>query len=183
MECSQGRFDEAEPLYRRSVEIREASLGADHPLLAESLSKLGRLLNSQVRYNETGLIPSHHTSRGVDDRIFQGKLLDADIIYRQALQIRERSLGPAHPDVASSINQLAELLKSQGKYDEAEPLFVRALEIREKVLGMNHSEVATTLNNLAELQELLVSSVVNISAVRSEIRIFVVYLPTSCDFF
>jgi tetratricopeptide (TPR) repeat protein len=70
-------------------------------------------------------------------------------LYRRALVIRERVLGSDHPDVATSLNNLASLYKSQGKYDEAEPLHRRALAIREKSLGSDHPDVAASLNNLA----------------------------------
>ncbi len=43
---------------------------------------------------------------------------------------------PEHPDVAQSLNNLAELYRVQGRYAEAEPLYQRALAIREKALGM-----------------------------------------------
>ncbi|KAJ1444239.1 Tetratricopeptide repeat-domain-containing protein, partial [Pelagophyceae sp. CCMP2097] len=65
--------------------------------------------------------------------------------------IREKQLGPNHPDVATSLNNLASLLKKQGKLDAAEPLFRRSLEISEKQLGPNHPYFATSLNNLALL--------------------------------
>ncbi len=37
----------------------------------------------------------------------QGKLDEAEPLYRRALAIFEASLGPAHPDVATSLNNLA----------------------------------------------------------------------------
>ena len=67
------------------------------------------------------------------------------------LAIREKALGPEHPEVGQSLNNLAELYRAQGKYVEAEPLHRRALAIREKALGPEHPAVATNLNNLAEL--------------------------------
>jgi len=35
----------------------------------------------------------------------------------------KKALGPDHPDVATSINNLAELYDNQGRYAEAEPLY------------------------------------------------------------
>ena len=71
--------------------------------------------------------------------------------YERALEIKEKVLGPDHPDVTESLSNLAALYKSQGRYGEAKPLFTRALTIREKTLGPNHPDVTTSLNNLAEL--------------------------------
>ena len=44
-------------------------------------------------------------------------------------------LGPDHPDTATSLNNLAGLLKDQGELAAARPLFERALAIYERVLG------------------------------------------------
>jgi tetratricopeptide (TPR) repeat protein len=62
-------------------------------------------------------------------------------------------LGPDHPDVATSLNNLAALYRAQGHYEEAAPLYQRALAIRERVLGPDHPDVATSLNNLAFLYQ------------------------------
>ena len=53
----------------------------------------------------------------------------------RSLAISEKALGPAHPDVAASLNNLAALYDAQGRYAEAEPLHQRSLAILEKVFG------------------------------------------------
>ncbi len=63
--------------------------------------------------------------------------------------IYEKALGPAHPEVATSLNNLAALYAAQGRYAEAEPLYKRALAIREKALGPAHPNVADSLENYA----------------------------------
>jgi tetratricopeptide (TPR) repeat protein len=65
--------------------------------------------------------------------------------------LKQRLLGENHPDVALSLNNLANLYNSQGRYVEAEPLHLQALELRKQLLGKNHPDVAYSLNNLAEL--------------------------------
>ena len=72
-------------------------------------------------------------------------------LLQRALAISEKVLGPDHPDVATSLNNLAGLYHTQGQYADAAPLYRRALAIYEKVLGPEHPDVATSLNNLAEL--------------------------------
>ena len=69
----------------------------------------------------------------------------------RSLTLREKALGPEHPDVGVSHNNLAELYRAQGRYTEAERLYNRSLPILEKALGPEHPTVATVLNNLAEL--------------------------------
>ncbi len=43
----------------------------------------------------------------------QGKLGEAEPLYRRALDIREASLGPTHPEVAISLGSLA--VRSSGR--------------------------------------------------------------------
>ena len=80
-----------------------------------------------------------------------GKYAEAIPLAQQALEIREKVLGPDHPKVAASINNLANLYQAIGDYAKAELFFRRSLGIAEKALGPDHPSVATVLNNLAEL--------------------------------
>jgi tetratricopeptide (TPR) repeat protein len=83
----------------------------------------------------------------------QGRYEEAEPLYKQALGIRERVLGPDHPDTAGSLNNLALLYNNQGRYEEAEPLYKRALEILIKTLGKEHPNTQTCLKNLAMLSK------------------------------
>src|SRR6266540_279141 len=55
---------------------------------------------------------------------------DALPLARRALAIRERTLPPNHPDLATSLSNLGELLNRMGQYAEAEALLHHSLEIR-----------------------------------------------------
>ena len=81
----------------------------------------------------------------------RGAYFQAAPLLRDALAMREKALGPEHPNTATSLNVLAALLQAQGDFGEARPLFERALAIREKTLGPDHPETATSLNNLGAL--------------------------------
>ncbi|MGH9842915.1 MAG: tetratricopeptide repeat protein [Blastocatellia bacterium] len=72
-------------------------------------------------------------------------------LAERALEIREKMLGPEHIDVATSLNNLAELYRGKGDFAKAGPLYQRALAIREKAFGPDHPNVAVSLSNLAEL--------------------------------
>nr|MDZ8043396.1 tetratricopeptide repeat protein [Nostoc sp. DedQUE02] len=81
--------------------------------------------------------------------------------YEQALPWGEESLsatrerlGESHLNVASSLNNLAELFYLQGRYNDAEPLLIQALSMRKHLLGNEHPDVAESLNNLAVLYKL-----------------------------
>ena len=81
----------------------------------------------------------------------QGRYEDAIPIAEKVLAIREKALGPDHPDVARSLNNLALLYDNLREYLKAEPLYKRALAIWEKSYGPDHSDVALTHDNLAAL--------------------------------
>jgi tetratricopeptide (TPR) repeat protein len=70
-----------------------------------------------------------------------------------AASIREKSLGPDHPDVGFSLNNLALVYMRQGRFTEAEPVFRRSLAIFEKALGAEHPNVGKALGNLAALYQ------------------------------
>jgi tetratricopeptide (TPR) repeat protein len=86
-------------------------------------------------------------------RYFHGRAAHSQAaqLFRDALAIREKTLGPEHSDTATSLNNLADLLRDQGDFAGARPLHERALAIRERALGSEHPDTATSLNNLAIL--------------------------------
>ena len=81
----------------------------------------------------------------------------AEPLYDEALSITRRVLGADHPDTASSLNNLAELYRSQGRYSEAVPLYKEAVEIVERVLGAEHPNTKIMRGNyevlLAEMEQ------------------------------
>ncbi|CAM9468013.1 unnamed protein product, partial [Sphacelaria rigidula] len=85
--------------------------------------------------------------------VTQGKYDKARAMFERALNIRESALGPVHPDVAASLNDLGWLLRLQGRYEDALPLCEQALAMRKKTLGTNHPDTAISLKNLAAIWE------------------------------
>jgi len=53
----------------------------------------------------------------------QGKLEEAEPLFRESLDGRRRTLGNTHPDTLTSIDNFASPLLLRGKLSEAEPLF------------------------------------------------------------
>src|SRR3974390_617504 len=62
----------------------------------------------------------------------QGRYADAEPLYKRSLAILEKALGLNDPNVASLLNNLAELYEAQGRYADAEPILKSSLAIREK---------------------------------------------------
>ncbi|NEO31714.1 MAG: tetratricopeptide repeat protein [Symploca sp. SIO3C6] len=94
-------------------------------------------------------------TRQLNQKAFQlyniGQYKQAVILAEELLQLARELWGDEHPDVATSLNNLAGLYKSMGRYCEAEPLYVEALGMRKRLLGPEHPDVASSLNNLAGL--------------------------------
>lgn len=59
----------------------------------------------------------------------------------QVLEMRERTLGAEHAEVAGALNNLAVLLKSMGRFGEAQALYEKSIRIKEKALGPAHPQV------------------------------------------
>jgi len=81
-----GNYAEAEPLFRRGLEIREAQLGKDHLDVANSLNNLAALFWAQGNYAE------------------------AEPLFRRALVIWEAQLGKDHPNTQTARRNLKSLL-------------------------------------------------------------------------
>jgi len=81
----------------------------------------------------------------------KGDYAGAEPLYRRALAIAEKTLGPNHPNTATALDNLAGLLESGGDVAGAEPLYRRALSIAEKALGPDHPTTREIRENLDAL--------------------------------
>ena len=79
----------------------------------------------------------------------QGDFVGSERLFKRALEIYEKELGPNHPETATTLNNLGSALHAQGDSIHAQPLFERALTIYENKLGSQHPYTAATLHNLA----------------------------------
>jgi tetratricopeptide (TPR) repeat protein len=118
-------YTQAMPLIRDAPATREKLLGPEHPLTAQSLHDLARVLS------------------------YLNDFSGARPLLERALAIREKVLGAEHPLTVQSLNDLARVLRYQNDFSGARPLLERALAIREKTLGADHPDTAMSLNNLA----------------------------------
>src|SRR5262249_8809441 len=87
----EGKYSEAEGLYKRALAIRAKALGANHPDVAQTLNNLALVYAAQGKYSE------------------------AEELYKRALAIREKALGANHLDVSQTLHNLAIMYSRQGK--------------------------------------------------------------------
>jgi tetratricopeptide (TPR) repeat protein len=121
---TEGRNDEARTWLGEALELRIATHGPEHPLVAATLNNLAAVAFA---------VGDYASARDYDLR---------------ALAMRERMLDPAHPNVAVSLSNLGNVALMTDDFDEARAYFERALVIREAALGRAHPEVAFTLHSL-----------------------------------
>jgi tetratricopeptide (TPR) repeat protein len=69
-----------------------------------------------------------------------GRLDEAEKMYQQALQGKEKAWGPEHTSTLATVNNLAGIYTKLGRFDEAEKRFQRALRGYEKCLGYEHKQ-------------------------------------------
>ena len=80
-----------------------------------------------------------------------GGYAKAEPLLKEALETRQKVLGPEHPDTVRSLNSLAEIYQAMGEYAKAEPLLQEALRIRQKFLGPEDPDAVASVDNLAVL--------------------------------
>jgi tetratricopeptide (TPR) repeat protein/tRNA A-37 threonylcarbamoyl transferase component Bud32 len=84
-------------------------------------------------------------------RLTQGKYVEAETEFHNALRLRLETSGQEHLTTAEARNNLGASLARQGRYDEAEDEFRAALDVRRAILGADHPHVGSSQDNLATI--------------------------------
>ena len=82
-----------------------------------------------------------------------GNYASAEALLREAALLQEARLGPLHPDLANTLNNLGVVCEINGNPVEAEHCFRRAVAIATTVLEPDHPFVATSRKNLHDFCE------------------------------
>ncbi len=107
-----GRKAEADAILTRALAAERAILGPEHYLVAATLQNHADLLETMP-----------------------GGLARAEALDREALDLREKTLGAGHPAVGASLFRLARIAVRQGRPDAARPLLERAEQVLQKHMG------------------------------------------------
>jgi tetratricopeptide (TPR) repeat protein len=130
----EGRYSDAEPIYRHALDLVENAVGPNEP--SESQEYDPALMDAM--YGLTEFL------------VTKGDYKGAEELQRRVLDLTERVM-PDSPLLAASLVSLADILREKGNYLDARPYYERALKIEEAIFGRDHLSVATTLNNLGLL--------------------------------
>lgn len=125
-EC-QGRYAEAERLYKQVLTLKQRRLGPDHLEIAATLNDLAALYCLQNRYEAA--LP----------------------LLQTTLTIRQQHLMSHHPDLGETLHQLAKVYRHQEQYGKAEPLFQQALSIFRQQFGGQHPRTQAVYNDLMQM--------------------------------
>ncbi|KAH8691517.1 hypothetical protein BGW36DRAFT_432067 [Talaromyces proteolyticus] len=162
-----GKYGEAEELYRESLVGMENSLSKTHPDTLVVIDRLAIVLEKQCQYDEAAVM----NRRAIDGRTKllgernpltlesinnlavtlegQGDYSEAEKLNRMVLQMREEVCGIEMESTIQSVNNLASNLRRRSSYAEATELFTRAYEYRERNMGGYHPDTMQSLSNLA----------------------------------
>jgi tetratricopeptide (TPR) repeat protein len=149
-----GLFPQARPLLDGAVAKRR-QFATDLGALSESLSHLGEVQSLQANYliseqsyreaigylaaqpdtpaNRAALAKSVHGLGEVLER--QGRYVDAEQSFRKALGLQRRIFGPAHEDVARTLQDLAKVIYENGDLKSAIPVMRQALAMQRQLNG------------------------------------------------
>ncbi|HEX4802822.1 MAG TPA: serine/threonine-protein kinase [Myxococcaceae bacterium] len=166
VETSQAKHPEVE-FYAKLAFATIDRMGGNDRLLANPLNALAVSYKDQGKYDEATNYLKQVLALGekVGDELVVGRALNnlGAIQTRQgkydyalaglqrSLEIKQRSLGPSHPEVASTLVNIGTLLRRKGNNDAALANYERSLEIRQEALGPNHPLVAQSLHNVATI--------------------------------
>jgi tetratricopeptide (TPR) repeat protein len=153
-----GRYGEARAAGERSLEIKTAKLGPDHPDIALTLNNLGNVAADEGnpeaarKYYERALAIRERTvAEGGDDPrgiamvannlgalAFDAEHLDEALRYfHRAIEVHEK-LDPTDPEMTLPMIGIAQVHLKRHEYKDALPIYRRALSIVEAKLGKEH---------------------------------------------
>ncbi len=120
------QYADAESFFQRSCQAYEKSGGPYDLRLATELENLGNLYRDQQQFDIT----------------------KAEAPLKRSLAIREKTLGPQHPETARILGDLSLLYFYEKNPAAAEEFALRALPVEEKAFGLDSLSITTTLNRL-----------------------------------
>lgn len=166
-----GRPADAEAAYRRAAREAARAFGDPSRELARSLRELADFLGDQNRPDDAlEAFEGAHDALAPLTGPLSAELLDLLIRrgrtyfhreryaaaaedFQRAVQIRETALGPAHPDVAASLNELGFARHAEGRGEDAEAAFRSAIDRLGPDGGAAWAVLSTAYASLATLLE------------------------------
>lgn len=162
-----GKFDEAAPLAKSVLQLREKVLAPNHDLIISALINLGEIYRARRKYGDAETyfqrILNAYEQASAPDPAAMSNVLDilaflnymqlnygeAEKLYRRALGLREQASAPDQLQIATSLFNLAEFYRLRRDYKKAEPLYQRSIEIKGNALGPDDKDVVNSLEHFS----------------------------------
>ncbi len=179
-----GRFDDALPLYRRSLAIRENILPPDHPDIAKSKARLAQLIEARTAAEQLKAAPNpphppapsamprpDAATQAVLDHnkaIAEANRLTAEAAQftkkeqweaalaanLKVLALLEKALPAGNANLAFLTGNIGQLQARTKQYAAAEASLRRAVDLLEKIRGSDDGDVGMLECRLADVQAL-----------------------------
>jgi tetratricopeptide (TPR) repeat protein len=163
-----GQYERAGPHLDRALALWRSVHGDTHALTVRALCDCAWLLHDRADYKGAAALFEEAVGAeraagespglaaalmGLSDarRHMGAAAADGEPAARESLALRERLLGPDHPDTGESLVNLAKLLRDRGQADAAEPLLVRALALWRAAYSGEHPRLVDAMNDHAWL--------------------------------
>lgn len=147
------KFDQALPLAKRALEIRQRLLPRTDPQVVTSVSYLASIYTAKGNYGAAKgtlqqlvqLLEERSDDVGVArtlDRLGLLYLRDDDLgkaeeVYKRAVALKEKAHGPDNQQVAQSLEGLATVYRARKDFNRGAPIYKRALTIYGQTSGVN----------------------------------------------
>ncbi len=143
------------------IDVKQRGVGAGRDIVANAsaggaaIITTGDVNVSHIRPEDMSEVVARAESHERDAQRYlrQGDLVNAELFFKESLEVWKKGLGPENANVARSLAGLAWFYHKHDvrQRDKAEPLFKQALAMEEKALGPDHLEVSGLLDDLADL--------------------------------
>jgi tetratricopeptide (TPR) repeat protein len=110
---------------RAALKRFRAAYDGPHPKIAQAQNNLAMLIHDQ------------------------GRLEEAERLYRKTLATQKKLLSAPHPDLADTMNNLATVLRNLDKHAESKKRFRKVLRMDRALYGKEHPYVAGDYSNVA----------------------------------
>jgi len=163
----EGKFEEAIPIAKRVLAIREQQLPANDPLVADSLGNLAMLYMARKKFDDAESLlqralgiyeqtPGGNVmvlAKTLDSlahvRLFKSDIREAEKYYLRALAVKEKALTPDHEEILYSLNNLVDFHINNRDYGAATSMLQRIISIKEQKLGDSDTQVGRLLERMA----------------------------------
>ena len=162
----EGKIEEATPLAKRALKLREKALGPRHREVGHAKANLAMLYVAANKFEAAEqqlkqALAIYEKESGDDLAVaktseslatlfaLKREYTKAEQLYRRAISIKENRLGVKHPEFLASLTQLADLFLRQKDYNNAEPVLQRVANITSDQLGETSREFGKALQRLA----------------------------------